>query len=180
MIGHLNESALYEYIRHGEKNLSDPQLIHLKECDYCRNRIEQQKNIDSFLTGWKPIKAPDYIYNKVINQIKPSSARKFDLLFYTMLTALFLFALVLFFSDSDESGKTLTYRKDQVVDFVENKVSLDEIHVLDNINRLYDNFMNYILNFAGGNSNVRIAIFAFIGLIFYLFIDHSILRRKFR
>ncbi|MEJ2052818.1 MAG: hypothetical protein P8X42_02770 [Calditrichaceae bacterium] len=180
MTRHLSEIEIYDYVQTGEAGLSDSLKKHLAECDYCRIKIKEQKEVDSLLNGWAPKRAPDSISRFVLKEIKKSTAAKVDWIFYFMLAILFVIAVFLYVSNFNNPDQSFENRKDQVVKFIDKNVPVHDMHIDDTVDKFYTSIMNTVLNFIKSNSSIRVALFAFIGFLFYFIIDQNVFRKRYR
>ena len=177
MIEHLNEFEIIDYLRGGYNNLPVERRIHLDECDYCKQVIKDQSEINSVLSKMKYLKAPPEIFNAVNRKLYSKPAHRKDWFFYITLVALAVVAMLFFFDYGNDKVQKKSVQKEQVKDFIQEKMSIDKLKIEENTEQMYQKFTSVIKAFGRSNYGTTI-IFVLLVILFYVFLDQQYLRKK--
>jgi len=177
MTMHLNENEVIDYLRSGRNILPDNRIKHLNTCEFCRQVIKEQTEVNSILAAMRSLKAPagifDYVNRKII--IKP--AHKKDWFLYVTLAILVIVALLLFFDFGNPKLDKRSNRQDQVKEFIQDKITIDKLQIEENTKQIYQKFTGFFKAFGRSTYGGTI-LFVFCVVLFYLFIDQHFLRKK--
>ena len=157
--------------------LTELHQSHLDECDYCQRLVKEQTDVNLILTKIKSIKAPAGIYNLVSNKINFKPARKRDWFFYITLGTLAIVAMLLFFDFGDSNTQPKSNRQEQVKDFIQNKISFENLNIEENTENFYRKF-NGLFKYIGRSPYVSTILFVLCVVLFYIFVDQQYLRKK--
>lgn len=178
MTKHLNEIEIFDCVKSKNRTLSKDRQSHLNTCDYCQQTVKEQSELNSILFKMKHLKAPNGIYNFVKGKINPKPSPKRDWFFYIMLGTLAIVATLLFFNFGSNDDKFKPNRQEQVKEFIENKISLENINIEEDTEQLYQKF-NGVFKAFGRSTYGSTILFVLCVILFYIFIDQQFLRKKF-
>lgn len=177
MTTHLNEIEIFDYVNNNRDKLSKLHQAHLDECDYCQQLIRDQKEVNSILSKMKSLKTPADIYNLVSKKINAKQGSKRDWLFYITLGTLAIVAMLLFFDFGGSKMQSKSNRPEQVKDFIQDKMSIDNLNIEENTEQLYQKFTGIFKAFGRSTYGGTI-LFVLCVVLFYIFVDQQFLRKK--
>jgi hypothetical protein len=177
MTKHLNELEIIDYLKEGYHKLPIDRRAHLDECDYCKQVIKDQSEVNAILSKMKLLKAPAGIYNTVSRRIINYPVHRKDWFFYITLVIIAVIAMLLFFDFGNEKVQKKSVKKEQVKDFIQKKMSFDELKIEETTVQVYHNFISVMKEFSRSTYGSTI-IFVILVILFYLFVDQQFLRKK--
>ena len=177
MTMHLNEIEIFDYLKDGRAKFPENSLSHVKECEYCLKVLKEQSEVNSIIFKMKHLKAPAGIYDFVSRKINNKPAHKRDWFFYIMLGTLAIVAMLLFFNFGTADNNVKPNRQEQVKEFIENKISLENLNIEQNTEQLYQK-VNGIFKTFGRSTYGGTILFVLCVVLFYIFIDQQFLRKK--
>lgn len=180
---HLTEIELINYCLSYNSGLSRKKIRHLKECQLCLARLDEQIETDHLLKQLKPQAISRELYEPVIANLPEKSYRKQrDWFFYITIAALLITGVFLSYYPGqfdDRAGRDAYKYLQKILEVDGEILQFDWIEGLNKVQiDSYRENLNDFTSHLGSNPLAKIVALILIVVLFYLTIDYHYLRNK--
>jgi len=176
---HLTENEKIDYILSGAKILSPSKQLHLESCKLCKKEITEQVAIDNLFSKLSARKTISNIFDNIEpNLVKVKFVKNRDWFFLITLITLIIVAFSFVFQKTNATGFSSKQLLTPVVKIVDQnlpEIKIDWKDPLENASRMLTTFFEKNL---GSNPSVRMALVIVAAMLFYIIIDHQIVKRR--
>ena len=171
---HWTNEDFENYLFKGENSLSGDKLTHLRQCEMCKNELEEQVSAHQILKKIKPIEVGYNLFDNIKERLQPQQFGFFlDSLFIPSLIMLFIIGLFLF-AENTRSFQSVPVDKQLTT---ENK-QVDNTVSRKDISYYLNKPLNKILYFSKKyNNEMLTSVIILLVFFFYNTLDKYLKRR---